>query len=216
MTLALWLVLLVAGLAQEPPPPVLLVPGWGNTAEDLAALEERFVRAGWPEESVLRVGFNDPVGSNRDHADELTAAAVRLLERTGAERLDIVAHSMGGLALRQLFATGGGAWVRRAVFLGTPQRGTITAYLARGSGGRDMRPGSPLLEELEGYELPEGVRALTVRTAVDTHIVPGENAFLPGVERRTLCCSTHKGLLRDDATFEVVLEFLRRPGPQGD
>ena len=124
--------------------PVLLVPGWLGRLEDLSALRDRFVRDGWEEWEVKAVEFADPVGSNRDHARELEEALGQLLADTRANQADVVVHSMGGLALWLLLQQKGESLpVRRVVFLGSPLQGTLTAYLAWGEGGEEMRPGAP-------------------------------------------------------------------------
>ena len=72
-----------------------------------------------------------------------------------------------------------------------------------------MMPDSPFLDTLNAEQpTPEGIEAITVRTIIDTHIVPGENATLPGVPDYPLCCPTHAGLLRDDDVFTIVRSFL--------
>lgn len=192
--------------------PVLLVPGWLDTARDMAALRIRLLGAGWPEAHVVAVTFEDPTGSNRVHAEELGAAIDDILERTRAEQVDIVAHSMGGLATRWYLRARPNAPVRRVAFVGSPHRGTLSAYLAWGGGREEMMPDSPFLDTLNAEApVPKGVEAITIRTVVDTHVVPGESAMLPGVVDHELCCPTHAGLIRDDEVFEIVLEFLERP-----
>ena len=102
--------------------PILLVPGWFDTARDLAALRIRLVASGWPTDYVETITFEDPAGSNRVHAVELAAAVGSLVARTGADEVDIVAHSMGGLATR---------WYLR----GTPDAPPIGAPFRRTSRG---------------------------------------------------------------------------------
>lgn len=198
-----------------PPPapvPVLLVPGWFDTAVSMAGLRARLHAAGWPSTHVGAVTFADPVGGNREHADEISVAVEHLLERTGEEMVDVVAHSMGGLATRWYLRERPGR-VRRVVFLATPHRGTVSAYLAFGEGRDDMLPGSPFLTALNaGPAVPPGVEALTVRTLLDTHVLPGASATLRGVRDVTVCCPTHAGLTRDLEAFEALLAFLTKEG----
>jgi triacylglycerol lipase len=191
------------------PVPVLLVPGWLDTEQDLDWLEERFVEAGWPRERVRAVTFDDPAGSNRAHAVELDVIARSVLRTTGAEALDIVAFSMGGLAARWYLQFGDAVRVRRIVFLATPHHGTMAAHLAWGESRQEMIPGSGFLDSLNaGPALPEGVEAVTIRSQIDTHVIPEENATLPGVADHELCCPTHSGLLEDEDVFSIVRSFL--------
>lgn len=188
--------------------PVLLVPGWNDRAEDLVPLRRRFLEAGWPGERVVALEFRDPVGSNVAHAEEIGAAVDALLERTGAAAVDVVAHSMGGLALRKHLLDGAPR-IRKVVFLGTPHRGTVTAYLAWGEGGEEMQPGTEFLLDLNRELLPHrNVRVMAVRTAMDLRVIPGESAELPGALNREVCCPTHRGLIDDAETFELVRSFL--------
>jgi triacylglycerol lipase len=194
----------------ELPAPVLLVPGWFDNGADLARLCARLRDAGWPADRILALTFARRTGSNHGHAAEIGAAVDALRARTGSVRVDIVAHSMGGLAARLYLREHRGA-VRRVVFLGTPHRGTWAAYFAFGEGRSEMLPGSAFLRELNaGPAVPAGVEAMTVRTLLDTHILPGSSATLPGVPSVTVCCNSHWGLTRDRGVFETVRDFLKR------
>lgn len=192
----------------SPPVPVLVVPGWYNTAEALAGLRVRLHAAGWPVERIAAVTFRDPTGSNLDHAREIATAVALLKERTGAKKVDIIAHSMGGLATRVYLREHPGE-VRRVAFLATPHHGTVVAYLAFGAGREEMIPGSPFLDSLNaGPPVPPGVRALTVRALLETHVLPPSSATLPGVPDVVVCCATHEGIKRDLEAFEAVRDFL--------
>lgn len=203
------------GASAPAPPravPVLLVPGWSDTERDLAPIRIRLLGAGWDNDAVSSLTFRDPTGSNREHAEELRRAVEALRATTGAEEIDIVAHSMGGLATRWYLLRHGSDAVRRVAFLGSPHRGTVSALLAWGGGREEMVPESSFLDTLNAEApAPSGVESITIRTTIDTHIVPGESATLPGVSDHALCCPTHAGLLRDDDVFRLVVDFLQRP-----
>lgn len=207
--------------------PVLLVPGWADDATILTPLRDRLVNAGWPETHVASLTFSNATGSNEVHAEEIAKAAGLLMALTGASQVDLVAHSMGGLASREWMRRAGEARsfggdpvpVRRVVFLGTPHRGTVVASFSWGDGGREMVPGSFFLTRLNAAaSVPEGVRALAIRTPVDTRVIPASSAELRGerVENLELCCPTHPGLVDDDRTFAALLTFLQveRPAAQ--
>ncbi len=193
---------------------MLLVPGWGEGAESLQTLRGALLSEGWADSAVVAVEFADPVGSNVDHAEELRVQIEALREATGAAKVDVVAHSMGGLATRAYLRARGDQGlapdVARVVFLATPHEGTIMAYLAWGRGASEMHPRSPFLEDLNRRSLvPEGTLALALWTPVDSHIVPGASATPAGIPNERICCPTHRGLLKHDVVQEIVVRFLR-------
>ena len=218
-----WLVLLCSmlGFAQEAPGslgedvavqrrPVLLVPGWLGRSLDMMALKERLIRDGWEEADIFPLEFVDPVGSSVDHAAELGRAIQSVLIETGAPEVDVVAHSMGGLAAWVLLQERGSLLpVNRMVFLATPFQGTVTAYLAWGEGGPEMVPESDFLQGLQTGGWPQSwVNALTIRTPLDLTVVPGYGATLLGIGDRVICCPTHQGLLDHEETYLIVRDFL--------
>jgi len=197
-------------------PPILLVPGWSDRATELEEFRLRLVEAGWSADRILPLGFRDPVGSNLEHAVEVATAVERLRMETGSDRVDIVAFSMGGLAVRHFLLFGGGSRsARKVAFLGTPHRGTVVAVFAWGAGGREMIPGSPFLERLNADRPLEGVEIMSFHTPLDTRVVPNTSALLPGVANVEICCPGHSGMLRDGPTFALVADFLLREGDPG-
>lgn len=192
--------------------PVLLVPGWSDGARRLGRLRLALTSRGWPPWWVSAVDFADRYGSNRVHALEIAAAAEALLRETGAAELDVVAHSMGGLAAR-LAATDGGLArrVRRLVLLGTPHRGTWAAWLAWGAGGREMRPGSDLLSELAVYEREAHAAELVcIRAAYDLRVFPASSARLAQARDAGAVGCTHAGMLRSARVADAVTSALLR------
>ena len=208
------------GLSPFPEPeyPVLLVPGWLRGSKELTPLKERFIRDGWSEEWVLSLDFVDPVGSNLDHAHEIDGAIRELLASTGARRVDVVVHSMGGLAFWALLQEKGDLLpVRRVAFLGSPLQGTLIAHFAWGEGGEEMKPGSAFLARLEeGPDPNHWVEALTIRTPLDLTVVPNSGGTLPGMGDRMVCCPTHLGLQDHEETFWIVRDFLLTGRRGGD
>jgi len=196
---------------------VLLVPGWGDRASDMEPLRERLIEAGWPEGEVRALTFSDPWGSNERNAVEVADAVRELSEHDGIAAVDIVAHSMGGLAVRTYLAEFSAAElnqatpVRRVAFLGTPHRGTVAAVLAWGEGGREMVPGSEFLENLNHVGDPavlETVDFLSIRSPVDLLVIPGSSAMLPGARNLEICCPSHHGMVHDGRVFDALLTFL--------
>ncbi len=189
--------------------PVLLVPGWSDRVDRLRWLALQFTRAGWPASHVHPVDFRDRYGGNAEHAAELSRSVDLLRARTGARRIDMVAHSMGGLAVRYYLHFIDQSAVRRVVFMGTPHRGTWAAYLGWGGGARDMRPDSPFLTTLRALPpVPAGVDALCIHTPTDLRIFPASSARLSELRCQRVWCASHPRLLRSRNVFHAVRAFL--------
>jgi pimeloyl-ACP methyl ester carboxylesterase len=189
-------------------PPTLLVPGFHDTARALRHCHRQLVAWGWPPKHVRCLGFRDRHGSNLEHADELGAAIDSLSNDAGSEHVAVVAHSMGGLALRHYLTTSAQPRVHTAIFVGTPHYGTWMAYLAWGAGGSEMRPGSPFLRALNARALPVAVRAHCISTAIDTRVVPGSSALLRGTHCHHVRLPTHPRMMRHGATLRLIRDLL--------
>jgi triacylglycerol lipase len=192
-------------------PPTLLVPGFHDTARALRHCHRQLVAWGWPPEHVRCLGFRDRHGSNLEHAAELQAAIDALSDNAGIEHIAVVAHSMGGLALREYLTTTPRPRVHTAIFVGTPHYGTWMAYLAWGAGAPEMRPGSPFLRALNARALPHGLRAHCISTAIDTRIVPGSSALLHGTQCHRVRVPTHPRMMRHGTTLRLIRDLLLQP-----
>ncbi|MFI1098253.1 lipase family alpha/beta hydrolase [Streptomyces sp. NPDC020917] len=129
-------------------PPVLLVHGFVDNRSAFALLRRSLQRNGWTR--VQAVNYSPLTFDMRTAAAVLGAHIERICEESGERRVDIVAHSLGGLIARYYVQRlGGDARVRTLVTLGTPHSGTravpaITPHPL----ARQMRPGSEVLKEL--------------------------------------------------------------------
>jgi triacylglycerol esterase/lipase EstA (alpha/beta hydrolase family) len=154
----------------------------------------------------------EPVlGSIDAHAPRLEAAVQRLTAATGLPPL-LVAHSMGGLAVRAwLRASGGDARVLGVVTIGTPHRGTWLARFGLSANTRQMRLHSPWLQALAAHEAQHAPARYGRFTCFYGHcdniVFPCATATLPGADNRHLRAHAHLHLLRHPA---VLAEVLRR------
>jgi triacylglycerol esterase/lipase EstA (alpha/beta hydrolase family) len=172
----------------------------------MAPLSRFLEQSGWPTEAIHPIEFRDPFGSNIEHAEEI-ARALATLRQAGAATVDVVAHSMGGLALRRyLVAAGDSHGVARAVFLATPHAGTYAAWLAYGASRREMLPGSIFLRGLG--DLPPDIRTVCIHTPWDLRVFPRGSALLGGVDAIRVERVTHRGLLRDARVHQAILNAL--------
>nr|WP_241833244.1 alpha/beta fold hydrolase [Streptomyces caatingaensis] len=135
----------------DPPqerPPVLLLHGFLDNRSVFVLLRHSLRRHGWGQ--VASLNYSPFTRDLRAAATALGRHVEELCARTGAPRVDVVGHSLGGLMARyHVQRQGGDARVRTLVTLGTPHAGTRVAPLASVHPVvRQMRPDSDVIAEL--------------------------------------------------------------------
>lgn len=205
----------VLGLAAAPAgavaqDPILFVHGWSSNASTWDTMVERFEADGYPSSHLSAYSY-DTSKSNKDSAAEDVEPQVESLrETTGAEKVDIVAHSMGSLNSRwYLKELGGTGLVDEWVSLGGPNHGTNTANFCFSTACQEMRPGSKFLEELnEGDETPGSVNYGTWWSPCDNIINPDSSVALEGATNTETACISHSALTTDETVYDEVREFV--------
>jgi triacylglycerol lipase len=188
--------------------PVLLVHGFGGTKSTWSliarALSDRGIR-------VDTISYS-PLGNSVEQlADELVATVERMLSETGADKVHLVGHSLGGVVIAQAIAGGSlVGLVDTVITLGSPFGGSPWAdLLPFGDLLRALRPGSPLLRRLASASVPDGVRWLAVTAALDI-IVPGPRSAPTNadVEAITVDGVGHLGMLISRQVVDYLLAAL--------
>ena len=157
--------------------PILLVHGIMDNRSVFTVFRRTLRRRGFGVVHAVNYGLF--TGDIRDAAHQLRTHVERLREQTGADKVHIVGHSLGGMIARYYVQRMGGcAVVDTLVTLGSPHTGTLTAYLLPTPLARQLRPGSELLEELTLPAPDCDTRFLVVWSRMDQMIVPQRNARL--------------------------------------
>jgi pimeloyl-ACP methyl ester carboxylesterase len=157
------------------------------------------------------------LGDIRQSADFIARKIESLVAQTGVSKVDVVAHSMGGLvALDYLKRLGGERRIRRLVLLGTPISGTWSALLGiltapLGRASLQLLPGSTFLRELAEMPFPIGPEVVAIAADRDW-LAPPRTTVLEGV-RRLVVPTGHSGLLVDDGVAQTVFDLLAEPTP---
>ncbi|MEU6735606.1 esterase/lipase family protein [Streptomyces physcomitrii] len=225
--------------------PVVLVHGtFFNSGANWVALSPMLANAGYcvftfnygmhPLLSLNRVGGLKSVASS---GEQMKAFVDKVLKATGAQEVDVVGHSQGGLVANYYLKRLGGAdKVDVNIGLAPSNHGTTLSGLttlaeklhllgfvnglfdfAGTQGVKDQIVDSDFQRELfaDGDTVP-GVRYVVVATTKDWVVTPYKNAFLQGagVENITLqdqCPddpASHIGLFNDSPTLQNVLNEL--------
>ena len=121
--------------------PVVLVHGLAGSSASLDRIGEALRQEG---RQVYAMGFPSEDLSIRDVGAALGSVIQQAARRSPTGRVDVIAHSMGGLALRaylQDYSRHGYAQhaVERAVTIATPHGGSSSAYLVAGDRNAESR-----------------------------------------------------------------------------
>jgi Palmitoyl protein thioesterase len=128
--------------------PVVLVHGYGGSPAAWSPLERELRRAGFT--NVHAAAYNAMTTSLDDIARRLVTQCHEAMEIAGTNHLHLVGHSLGGVVVRYAVQRLGLArHVGTAVTVAAPHRGTPVASLGWGGAARALRPGSPVLEDLQ-------------------------------------------------------------------
>lgn len=213
----------LAGLGVEKKP-VIIVAGTLQPAGTYDRLATRLRSEGYDVRifELPNLGRGDIALS----ADALATFAERYRLETGADKVDIVAHSQGGLVARQYVKFDAGAdHVRNLISLGSPNHGTLAAWATTLIGadedgfvaGAQMSPGSDFLTQLnEGDDTIGDVRYTSFYTDTDAVVFPATTAKLADGATNIRIQDQlpdsqvgHNGMPFDPAVQNGILDALR-------
>lgn len=191
--------------------PILFVHGWNSSASTWNTVVARFAADGWTPAELNTWSYNT-AQSNATTAQQLASKVNSVLAATGAARLDLVSHSMGGLSTRYYVKNlGGGPKVDEFVSLAGPNHGTGTANLCFwNTSCFEMRPGSSFLNALNsGDETPSTPRYGTWWSPCDEVINPDTSTILAGAANTRTSCLSHSGVKDSATVYAQVRGFVR-------
>ncbi len=168
---------LLVGDVEAAGTPIVLVHGLGDNRSVFTVLRRGLRRRGFGRVSTLN--YSPLTSDVRAAAARLAAEVETIAAETGYERIHVIGHSLGGLIARYYVTRlGGDARVHTLVTLGTPHAGT---HLARAWPSRlcgQLRPGSPLMRELEQPAPGCRTRVIAYWSDLDYAVLPVEGARL--------------------------------------
>lgn len=186
--------------------PVLFVHGYMCNRAAGWAIARALRRRG---ETVWAPTFEPVYGAIDTWVQPLAAAVDALREATGAGRVVVVAHSMGGLAARAYLRAHGAGKIARLITVGSPHHGSEHARLGMGENARQMEPGSAWLAALAAAdEGGIGVPFVSVFTHHDNFIAPQASGEHPAARNVPLAGVGHLTMLFSRRVCELIAEEL--------
>lgn len=193
--------------------PILLVHGIFDTGKRFSTMQAALCARGLNKVRAMNIVPRDASISMEAMAAQVQAEVQAFQQSTGAEKVDIVAFSMGALVVRCfLQKMGGRTDIRRFVSISGPHHGTWTAYLGWNAGSRQMQPGSVFLQELNSQSDPWGdVKVFSFWTPYDRTIIPPSSSILPHAQNRTFNVLIHHWMLSDKQVIQAVAGAFEAP-----
>jgi pimeloyl-ACP methyl ester carboxylesterase len=195
------------GARTRGPRPVIVLHGYAMNRANFVPLAYRLARAGLGP--VL--GFEYwTLGRTAAAAKQLGWFIDEVRAATGADQVDLVGHSMGGVVGRYYVSLAGGdGIVKNLVTLGSPHAGTDIGRIGIGHPARELVLGSKLVTRLEAARPPERTRLLAIYSRADA-LVPGAlQRPLPGAEVILYDDLGHVALLGSKRVAANVIARLR-------
>jgi len=195
-------------LIRDPAPvpaqrPVVLVHGvLVNDGVWLSLLRFLVSNGGAP---IYTINYGPPLADIEWFAEQLHTRIEAIRAATGAERVVLVAHSMGGLVSRAYLRRFGAARVAKLITIGAPHHGSMLAWSFPGTCLAQMRPGNAWLTDLNRDENRTApVPTTSIWSRHDSMVAPQASSVLGNAENIALVGVAHNALLGDRRVAQLV------------
>lgn len=195
------------GGAVVGPRPIIVVHGYAMNRANFFVLARRLGAAGLGP--VL--GFEYwSLGRTRSAALRLAEYVEEVRAATGADTVDLIGHSMGGVVARYYVTLlGGDGKVANLVTLGSPHAGTDVSAIGLGAPAKELFANSTLIQRLEAAPRPTRTRLTVIWSRSDALVPAAKHARIDGVDEVLYDDLGHLSLLTDRRVAADVIARLR-------
>lgn len=190
--------------------PVVFVHGYTGNASNWVTAMSVFRLNGWSSSKLFAYEY-DSYGNNVTNAQGLAAFVDNVKSRTGASKVALVNHSMGGLVSQYyLKVLGGNTSVSHLASIAGANHGTTFAGACLiYTTCQQMYPGSSFISQISsGDETPGSTAYATWYSACDGIILPYTSTRLSGATNHNVACQTHIGYLADTIVLGQIARFV--------
>ncbi len=171
----------------------------------------------WFRYRLRKQGFNNVVTMNLSswHNEEVLTELVakkvdELRHQSGANKVDIIGHSMGGIIARNYIQLRGGHdKVAQLICLGTPHFGSKLAAFTLDPLGKLLIPDSDFLRRLNAAPVPEHVAITNIYTRHDNMVLPNTSCQLNRAKNIALDGMGHTALIYRKAPLAATFQVLQ-------
>jgi triacylglycerol lipase len=192
---------------RRPDTPVLFIHGLLHNTSTFAWIKQKMALAGW--QNFRGVNLSTTQHTIPQMAEQTLETIHAMRRDFGVKKVDIVAHSMGGILARYVLQKmGNDGLVRKLITLGTPHQGTCLSRYLLLTHLRELMPGSQTLLDLENAAPLTKTQAVAVYGSLDVLMWPRERAHWSGVRNIQLKGVGHAGLLFSKRVVQIILAHL--------
>ncbi len=193
--------------------PVILVHGLAGHPGNFMALRQYLALKGRTRVYAIDFGSAENLDLMATMLRDFIAAAFERNELGEDARVDIIAHSMGGLVTRvALEDPVTAARVATVITMASPHSGTYTARLGATTPTTELRPESAVIErlahQLPWCDQPDLPRLVALWSASDLIVLPGEGGQVPGAENIELPGYTHYSYFLNPDAWRLMHRVL--------
>ncbi|MFN8106089.1 MAG: alpha/beta fold hydrolase [Acidimicrobiia bacterium] len=193
--------------------PVLLVHGYAHNRSGYLLLRNRLRRHGFA--NLYTLNYNALVQDIPAISQRLADRVECICAETHQPFVHLVGHSLGGIVARYYVQRLGGAErVLRAITIGSPHNGTLSASLLAflGPTARQLAWNSALIRSLNTRIEPTPVQWTSIWSSSDELVVPAESARLCPTafraENLPIANQGHMSLLVSPRVMDIVVDRL--------
>lgn len=189
--------------------PVVFVHGYTGNASNWTTAKSVFQLNGWSSSKLFAYEYNS-YGNNITNAQGLATFVNNVKSQTGASKVAIVNHSMGGLVSQYyLKVLGGHSSVSHLASIAGANHGTTFAGACLiYTTCQQMYPGSSFISQISaGDETPGDTKYASWYSACDGIILPYTSTRLSGATNNNVLCQTHIGYLADTVVLGQIARF---------
>jgi len=184
--------------------PVILVHGIWDSSKTMSHLATSLKKAG---KDVYSIDLYP--SSGRVSIKVLAKQLKDFIDDNGFDNVDIVSFSMGDIVSKYyLLHLEGYKKVSHYVSISTPHKGTLAGFFLPFIVGKELRPQSLLMKELEDTSILHGVKCLSIWTPYDLMIIPAKSSVISFGENIKARALLHPLMLKDKKVISDVIHFI--------